>query len=475
MHDFALRRLFAAPDNAHELIATCNRGCVPYGRYNSGERRIDFGPLPPRGEDRDAAASAEEEEEEQGYESKTAMLPFPATDLSWCPAKAGTENSSFLSACNSQPLQLWDSEDGALRASYVAANSSGNHTHPRCCGWLPMPSGQLLAMGGYGGHEDPFPVRFFDVLYEGSNVVYAYDSTYHAGALSSNNLVAALCCGPRGTQGLALAGYRNHLTVDVIDVRHRCPAAVLAGGGSLAQHGSVRALKTHPTREGLIFASGARSAQRRGRESILCWDLRRPSEPLVALDRGPVSTQQVCDFAFVAGQRGAAAAEGAKDLLLVSTSSSGGLYAFDLSSALLSTSTLETKPLLADELGATSGIASLETLDSAGRVMSAGAAGTVAVVVGSRTHTFDAAATSGANKRARKERVAAAEDSDDDDDDRECHLQTLQRGRKHALAPMEEDDDDGDVGGRTATAARKLSAASGPNAMVVTLPQSLFS
>lgn len=414
------------------------------------------------------------------------QLPFPATDLSWCPAKAGTDNASFLTACNSQPLQLWDCEDGALRASYVAANGSGNHTHPRCCGWLPTSTGQLLAVGGYGGHEDRTPVRFFDVLYEGSTAVYAYDSSFHAGASSSNNVVSAVAAGPRGTQGLALAGYRNHATVDVIDVRHRCPAAVLTGHGDAGMtRGCIRTIRTHPVREHLVFASGARHAQSPGSEHILCWDLRKPSAPLVAMDRGPSPSHQVCDFVFVKGGRAAAAPESAgNDFSLVSTSAAGGLYAFDLAAALLATGTVvNTRPIMLDELGVTSGIASLEKLDESGRVADAASTGTVAVVVGGRMFTYDAATSCPTHKKARAEtegRGAAnavprrdeADEESDEDADRDSGS-FLRSYRKRPVAPFDDGDDEPVVRGPTAAAtssAKETAAEPGLNVVVVTLP-----
>lgn len=449
-----LRRIFAAPDDPHEVIATCNRGYVPLARYNPATRRLDFAPYTRR-ESTGTGGDGEAEEEEG---SAAVRLPFPATDLSWCPAKAGADNACFLTASTGMPLQLWDAEDGELRGNYVAANDTGNHAHPRCCGWLQTAAGQLLAIGGYGGHEDRSPVRFFDILREGAAVVYAHDTSYHAGASSRNNAVTAVASGPRGFSELALAGYRDHATVDVIDVRHRCPAAVLRGG-----RGGIRAIRCHPSLDHLVFASGGRGKGTDGDDDrVLCWDLRKPSEALATLSRGPALTHQVCDFAFVA------APEGSGGVTLVSASSAGGLRVFDLSAALHSPTVVEGRSVLAAELGATSGLAALERLDRAGCIRDS--AGAVAVVVGARAFTFPPGRSHGsgraAAKRPRPEASSACPDPDDDENELTpgVFLNGLSEGRR-ALAPLPSDDDDEDG---LPTAADD---ASGANVVVVTFDQ----
>lgn len=338
-----LRRLFPAPDDGAVLLATCSQGCVPVLQYHPSQK---------------SGGSAMEVVPDAAGTSPRVSLPFPATTLAWCPFKSGTENASFLTACRSQPLQLWDLSDGELRGSYVAYNNSGVHASPHCVQWLEGQSNVFIA-GGYGNFEDRWQVRVFDVLREGESTVWTYRSASARGPVCSltNHAIGS-------STPLLAAGFLQHGSVELLDRRNRCPAALLRGLRS-----GVGVVRGHPTNEFFLFAGG-----RCGEDRILCWDLRRPCQALAQYHRH-VHTHQVCDYAFVKGGSGET-----ESYRLVSASTAGGVVVFDdlvLPGTRRVSADSEAAPVTGEgrvlhaEIGVTSGLAALSD-------------GKIAVVTGTR-------------------------------------------------------------------------------------------
>lgn len=320
---FMLRRLFAAPDQPDEMVATSSRGTLPYLRVDG--RRVSVLPA---------------------TEAPRVRLPLPAIDVSWCPLKRGAEHAAFLTACTSQPLQLWDANDGELRASYVCSTDTGMHASPRCSLWLSGRAGALIA-GGYGGFEDSTKVRVYDVMREGECAVFGYRTRHEAGPV---------CSLANGPCELLLAGFVQSGTVEAVDVRRRSPALLLRG-----LRAGVSSMRRHPTEEYLVYVGG-----RLGEDSVMCWDVRRCLEPLSQFRR-QVHTHQVCDIAFVEG-----ADNGAP--VLVSATTGGGILTFNQPTASSQGGVVEGRCLQAN-IGVTSGIAALPN-------------GRVAAVIGTRDYSI---------------------------------------------------------------------------------------
>ncbi|KAG8345138.1 hypothetical protein ERJ75_001653500 [Trypanosoma vivax] len=230
-------------------------------------------------------------------------LPYPPMDIAWCPFKEGAEDASFLTVSRSNPLQLWDVEDAALRASYCCHNRAGMPAQPHSTLWS---THRPFIAAGYGGSDDDVHVRFYDALYEGYNCQSSYRSP------CSKGIVCSMADGPSPQQAnLLLAGFMRSGNVDVVDTRYAGPAAVLRGLRS-----GVAQILTNTAAEYLVYAS-ARLGDRR----ILCWDIRRSSDVLCSFER-EVRTQQLVMFCFVRR-----AQSGGVDL--VSATHDGGVLVFD--------------------------------------------------------------------------------------------------------------------------------------------------
>ncbi|KAH9578668.1 hypothetical protein LSM04_001817 [Trypanosoma melophagium] len=296
-------------------------------------------------------------------------LPYPAIDVAWCPFKEGDGYASFLTACNSSPLQLWDMEDASLRASYCCTNDAGMPACPHSILWS---SHRSLVAAGYGGNEDKTHVRFYDILQEGTTVQSSYKSP------CSKGLVSALCDGPAPYQeNLVLAGFIRSGNVDIIDTRHCGAAAVLRGLRS-----GVAQIMVHPVSEYLVYAAG-----RLGDKRIVCWDIRKSTRLLTAFER-ELRTQQPAMFGFI--QRKGV---GTQSVNLVTATHDNGVLVFEgntvtnttntttttnnnntVSSSYSSASHSSEPRRIKAELGSTSG---LTILDSNG---------TIAVTVGERQY-----------------------------------------------------------------------------------------
>ncbi|ORC87457.1 transducin family protein / WD-40 repeat family protein [Trypanosoma theileri] len=232
-------------------------------------------------------------------------LPYPAIDIAWCPFKEGDGYASFLTACNSCPLQLWDVEDASLRASYCCRNDAGVPAHPHSILWSGRRS---LVAAGYGGIEDKTHVRFFDILQEGTTVQSSYASP------CSKGFVSALADGPTPYQeNLILAGFIRSGNVDIVDTRHCGAAAVLRGLKS-----GVSQIMVHPISEYLVYAAG-----RVGDKRIVCWDIRKSTQLLTTFDR-ELRTQQPAMFGFIQRK-----GEGTQSVDLVTATHDGGVLVYE--------------------------------------------------------------------------------------------------------------------------------------------------
>ncbi|ESL12043.1 hypothetical protein TRSC58_00195 [Trypanosoma rangeli SC58] len=256
-------------------------------------------------------------------------LPYPAIDVAWCPFKEGDSYASFLTACRSCPLQLWDTDDASLRASYVCHNALGKPEGPHSLLWSRC---RTSIVGGYGGADDHVHVRLYDVLREGSTAQASYQSP------CSKGIVSALADGPAPyKESLLLAGFVRSGNVDVIDTRHLGAAAVLRGLRSGAAQ-----IQAHPTSEYLVYAAG-----RLGDNRIVCWDLRKSNQILFFVER-KLCTQQPAFFGFLPSQ------EGGRRGHLVSATHDGGILVFDADNAAAPPRRMQAS------LGPTAGLAVLE-------------------------------------------------------------------------------------------------------------------
>lgn len=301
-----LRRLYRAPDSPHEILATCDKAYVPSLTYTPATRHV--------------AVNAEADEEGDDGQSSAQQLnaaprvrlPFPAIDIAWCPFKKGDSDASFVTACRGQPLQLWDCEDAALRASYVATNDSDYHVHAHAVCWFAQTSHPHWIAGGYGGFEDATQVRVYDVVAEGKEPVWSYAAQRTHGLVSS-----LLDCAWPGTASLLAIGYYNLPTVHLLDCRHRRPAAELHGLAHGAQTLRVSAIDPYH-----FYAGGSQGDSR-----IACWDVRQPRVPLFTLTRS-VKTNQVFEFDVLPAASSSAAENGTTSNTtrrLVTSSSDGGV------------------------------------------------------------------------------------------------------------------------------------------------------
>lgn len=305
----SLRRVYAAPDlsanlECIDLLVTANRPYVLHWQYNAITDHLFL----------DEKRNGFEERSSNKNFTPSPSLVSPARDVAWCPFKKGRTDAVYVVACRGQPLQLFDlypeKNESTLeelfipsvRASYLAYNDSGVLCDPYATVWLSStsPYSSYIA-AGYGGFEDRVSVRFFDVQREGESAVWGYSSNQNH--QSRAGPVSVLHSGKRGHyKSLLYAGFFGSSCVDVIDVRHRCPAAQLypttsKQGGFWSKGPSQSAgfvsLCTHPNNEHLIFAGG-----RSGMDRIYCWDLRKPLMPYETFSR-PTMNSIRCDIVVV--------------------------------------------------------------------------------------------------------------------------------------------------------------------------------
>lgn len=334
-------------------------------------------------------------------EGHAELLPAPATDIAWCPFRRDTQDFCFLTACAHRPIQLWDATDLTLRASYVAQNDSGYFAHPTALCWPSNAANYHHCIaGGYGGFEDVKQVRFFDVVVEGDAATWSYSSRASKGMVS----VLQDCMWP-GTTALMAVGFYNAATIDLIDCRNRCPAAVLRGLRRGAQ-----VIQSSPNDPYCIYASG-----RWGDDRILCWDLRRPAHPLRTLRR-PAATPQIAQFHLL--PRSATASRdspSAAAMHLVSASTEGGILMYNLqTAAAMGSDGVVEGELLHEEIGPTSGLAVVSSTR-------------VAVATGSRPHQLP----------LRVEATSELHSSLTDDDERnDMKAHFTRRRRRDARSPV---------------------------------------
>ncbi|KAG5471193.1 hypothetical protein CUR178_02504 [Leishmania enriettii] len=346
-----VRRLYSAPDNTSELLATCDKAYVPSLTYK-------------------ASTNSPVVVAEDAATAPRVTLPFPAIDIAWCPFKKGTTNAAYATTCRSQPIQIWDLADAELRASYTATNDSDYHVHAHALCWFSAPTQQHWIAGGYGGFEDVTQVRVFDIMAEGSQPIWTYRNKHWKGIVSSMH-----DCQWQGTTSLLAVGNFNTPSVYLIDCRKPCLAAELHG---LQQGVQVIRSGMAGVDPYCVYAGG-----NQGDSRIACWDVRKPCAPLFTLTRA-AHTRQVFQFDLLPLSPEAAADGGAADCSrgLVSTCSTGGVLLYRWRPGGVPTDGTEAH--IARSVGPTSGLAVVGP-------------DTVIVSTGSRTY--------GSSSRAPEERV----------------------------------------------------------------------
>lgn len=349
-----------------DILVTCNRPQLLHYQWDySNERLLVVSPL-----SSSSSTTSTCETSCASSSSSFPNFPSCVRDIAWCPFKQGEVHTLYLAACRGQPLQLLDLYPSCHRSCFVSSikvpHPGDGVCDPSAVYWWCTPdhSSAGLAAAGYHVAEDPTSIRFFDmqrVLEEGSRdggvspskqvltsaMIGAYSSPEMHRRGGSAGPVSALCArGQNSTRAtttttamkvvgdaagastqkdfptttssssstsassicslLLFAGYYRHSHVEVIDVRHHCPAMVLrptcssrtsssagappaaghAGGaewrGGGAMPGGVMSICTDPDSEYLVYATG------RGRcPPIYCWDLRQPLSPIACLLHPP--------------------------------------------------------------------------------------------------------------------------------------------------------------------------------------------
>ncbi|KAG5496428.1 hypothetical protein JKF63_02730 [Porcisia hertigi] len=386
-----IRRLFSAPDTTSELIATCDKAYVPSLSYRASTNSVIVVP-----EDDTAAPRV--------------RLPFPAIDLAWCPFKQGMENAAYATACHSQPIQIWDLEDGEVRGSYSSTNDSDYHAHAHALCWFKAPTHQHWIAGGYGGFEDASQVRVFDIVSEGSQPIYTYSGNRCKGVVSAMH-----DCEWQGTTSLLAVGFYNAPSVHLIDCRKRCVAAKLHG---LKRSVQVIRSGSEDTDPYCVYAGGAHGDSR-----IACWDVRKPCAPLFTLSR-PADTNQVFQFSVLPTSPTAAPDDAASGYSrrLVSTCSTGGVVLYTWRPGEVPSD--GTEVYIGASVGPTSGLAVVGP-------------NTVVVSTGGRSYTFrheasQKGAVTFAQQSARCHRYSTREDE-------AAHFPVLRRRQR---SPMRSDSDE---------------------------------
>lgn len=233
--------------------------------------------------------------------SRTATLPFPPRDASWCPFKSDDCSEDLFVCCSkAQPVTMFDPSDGTLRAAYSATDAMGNLVSPFAVLWRESGTGASEIYGGYNEHGDDKTLRIFDVLREGASPTFTFTSEIAPRGCVVSGLLAMQVTAPTYVSNLTALSYSGipHL-VELIDRRHRTAAGALRCSASADGGNGVSSLKASAS-DGNVLYSRARG---NGCE-VMEWDLRNMSSPrrllLKELLREP--QQNVADFDVTAAK-----------------------------------------------------------------------------------------------------------------------------------------------------------------------------
>ncbi|XP_068854777.1 telomerase Cajal body protein 1 [Aphelocoma coerulescens] len=190
-------------------------------------------------------------------------------DFAWYPLMDSTEPPSCLVAASSRdnPVHLWDAFDGSLRGSFRAHNHLDEPVAPHSLAFAP--DGSRL-LGGFDG-----AVREFPTERPGRS---GHERALRHGGRAQRGLIGCLAVSPSQSL-LACGSYGRSLGLYPLE-----------GGGAVAFWPRLPAAPTQlrfspcGTR---LYAGGRKDRQ------ILCWDLRAPERPLLALPRRVATNQRV--------------------------------------------------------------------------------------------------------------------------------------------------------------------------------------
>ncbi|XP_069655878.1 telomerase Cajal body protein 1 isoform X1 [Haliaeetus albicilla] len=190
-------------------------------------------------------------------------------DFTWFPLMDSSQPPTCLVASSSRdnPVHLWDAFDGTLRGSFRAYSHLEEPVAPHSLAFAPDGS-QLL--GGFDG-----AVRLFPTHRPGR---HCQERRLHQGGQGQRGLIGCLAFSP--TQPVFACGsYGRSLGLYALE-----------GGGALALWPHLPAAPTH-----LCFSPDGNRLYAGGRKDhhILCWDLRCPERPLLALERRVGTNQRV--------------------------------------------------------------------------------------------------------------------------------------------------------------------------------------
>ncbi|XP_059728651.1 telomerase Cajal body protein 1 isoform X4 [Haemorhous mexicanus] len=190
-------------------------------------------------------------------------------DFTWYPLMDSSDPPSCLVAASSRdsPVHLWDAFDGTLRGSFRAHNHLDEPVAPHSLAFAP--DGSRL-LGGFDG-----AVREFPTERPGRG---GLQRNLHQGGHGQRGLIGCLAFSP--SQSLFACGsYGRSLGLYPLE-----------GGGAVALWPRLPAAPTH-----LRFSPCGTYLYAGGRKDrhILCWDLRVPERPLLALPRRVATNQRV--------------------------------------------------------------------------------------------------------------------------------------------------------------------------------------
>ena len=201
-------------------------------------------------------------------------LANPALDAAWCPFMTGEADASFIVTCRSQPLQLFDVADGALRGTYKAFNKMDELTYAQSVCWSRTRPSDVVA--GYGHRDDSnVHLRVFDVSREG-DCTASHESKVVRGIAAAVAEWKPFCV----AWGSLLGG------IELVDYRRAGSTAAALWSHTSGVTQLVTRSEASPFSEHYIF-SGAR----KGDENIALWDVRNVSRPLTQYKRSLVSHQ----------------------------------------------------------------------------------------------------------------------------------------------------------------------------------------
>ncbi|XP_032940144.1 telomerase Cajal body protein 1, partial [Catharus ustulatus] len=190
-------------------------------------------------------------------------------DFTWYPLMDSSQPPTCLVASSSRdnPVHLWDAFDGTLRGSFRAHNHLDEPVAPHSLAFTP--DGSRL-LGGFDG-----AVREFPTERPGRS---GLERALKQGGQGQRGLIGCLAFSP--SQSLFAAGsYGRSLGLYPLE-----------GGGAVALWPRLPAAPTH-----LRFSPCGTHLYAGGRKDchILCWDLRVPDRPLLALPRRVATNQRV--------------------------------------------------------------------------------------------------------------------------------------------------------------------------------------